>query len=81
MDAGREFHGMQRTPRRTVPPEKGFHLFGHALRRRRDVPCTGDKHVTPNPRAPLTGVAIDLGHGVFSHPPGIPLRGAWLGGV
>lgn len=28
-----------------------------------------------------TGVAIDLGHGVFSHPPGIPLRGAWLGGV
>ena len=53
MDAGREFHGMQRTPRRTVPPEKGFHLFGHALRRRRDVPCTGDKHVTPNPRAPL----------------------------
>ena len=27
-----------------------------------------------------TGVAIDLGHGVFPHPPGIPLRGAWLGG-
>ena len=53
MDAGREFHRMQRTPRRTVPPEKGFHLFEHALRRRRDVPCTGDKHVTPNPRAPL----------------------------
>lgn len=47
MDAGREFHGMQRTPRRTVPPEKGFHLFGHALRRRRDVPCTGDKHIHP----------------------------------
>ncbi len=27
-----------------------------------------------------TGVAIDLGHGVFPHPPGILLRGAWLGG-
>ena len=53
MDAGREFRRMQRTPRRTVPPEKGFHLFEHALRWRRDVPCTGDEHVTPNPRAPL----------------------------
>lgn len=33
------------------------------------------------PAYAVTGVAIDLGHGVFSHPPGIPLRGAWLGGV
>ena len=35
----------------------------------------------PEDLAGKTGVAIDLGHGVFSHPPGIPLRGAWLGGV
>ena len=40
---------------------------------------TGRK--TGNQWATKTGVAIDLGHGVFSHPPGIPLRGAWLGGV
>ena len=53
MDAGCKFHRMQRIANGTVPPEKGFHLFEHALRRRRDVPCTGDKHVTPNPRAPL----------------------------
>lgn len=26
-----------------------------------------------------TGVAIDSAHGVFPHPPGILLRGAWLG--
>lgn len=30
-------------------------------------------------RAPHTGVAIDLAHGVFPHQPGIALRGTWLG--
>ena len=27
-------HGVQPAPRRAVPPEKGFHLFEHALRHR-----------------------------------------------
>lgn len=27
----------------------------------------------------FTGVAINSAHGVFPHPPGILLRGAWLG--
>ena len=65
---------MKREPLPLPAPKIGTHVRNTPNARRR----TGEHDEKATARE--TGVAIDLGHGVFPHPPGIPLRGAWLGG-